>query len=536
MQEYFKSKKIMIIVPHQDDEFNIVGGLLANEYFNPTNVKIVYTTNGDYLCNYKARYREVFKISRKTKIPRENFIFMGYADQHIKESEHIYMTHEPNVFLSKKGNTETFAAYIGEYHYTKYNEHAKFNYENFYKDMKEIIIENIPDVIFSIDLDSHPDHRAASLTFDKVIGEILKQNLNYNPLIYKAFAYPTAYKGINDFNDINLLPTKFNIEKNSLSEFQNPYYDWQERISFPTNMDKLLIRNRLYKLLKIYRSQLFIKHTKQIINSDVVFWQKRTDNLARNAEIQVSSGNASVLNDLITIELEKITNGDKIIPNIKNIAWIPDENDKDKEITIKFPKTIELSEMKLYQNVVDDSNIKSIQITLDKENQKFHLKQNKEIIEFDNLKVNEIKVKVLDSKGKNAGFSEIEIFSKNKLFDSIIVEINGNVISDKIFLNRLEQIKCIKFYCYNGFEKYEISQENILINNQKAQLRNIKFGLNKISLNNNLSISKNINIIKISKYIKIKNKIINLMNDLTIKQDIFISKIYNKIDRLTKRL
>ena len=152
MEKNFKNDKIMILVPHQDDELNICGGMLTSGYFKNENVILVYSTNGDYFCNYKARIKETNKLIKKLKIPKKNVIYMGYSDQHYKGEKHIYLTHKPDVFTSKKGNHKTFS---NNYHYNKYKNNAEFNDENFVNDIKDIINDYYPDVIFTIDFSKY---------------------------------------------------------------------------------------------------------------------------------------------------------------------------------------------------------------------------------------------------------------------------------------------------------------------------------------------------------------------------------------------
>lgn len=464
MYNYFNNKKIMIIVPHQDDEINIVGGLLVSECFSPEKVQIVYTTNGDFLCNYKARYRESFKLAKKLGIPKTNLIFMGYADQHIKEENHIYTTHSPDVFSSLKGDSKTFSSYVKEYHYSKYGEHAEFNQENFCQDLFDIIIENKPEIIFTVDLDSHPDHRATAVAFDKAMGRVLKQESSYRPVVYKAFAYPTAYKGIEDYDDQK--PTAFNTEPHSLCKLQNPYYTWEERTRFQTRYPRLLFINPVYQLLKIYRSQLIIKHAKQIINNDMIYWKRRTDNLAITSKITATSGNVEYINDFVTIDFDKLTKGHQEKPTLKNVAWIPSKTDAKKEIQIEFPESTGISELNIYQNTFDDSHIETIQIMLDNEKRIIKLDK-KTKINVKNKKIKKIKIKIVEYKGENIGFTEIEIFKVNNRSDYYNKE-------DK-------ESQCMK--------------------------RN-----------------------------RILNTTINIINKLTLIIDIFVSRVYNKIDRIQKRL
>lgn len=540
MFEYFKNKKIMIIVPHQDDELNIVGGLLVSNYFNPNNIYIVFMTNGDYLCNYNARIKEVLKISKKLKIPFENFIFLGYPDQHIKEQNHIYQVSSPNIFVSKKGNNETFSNNMFEdYHFQTTKKHAKFNYENLLNDFVDLISNYIPDVLFTVDFDSHPDHRANCLIFDKAMGIILKKIKNYNPLVYKAFSYPTAYKSFNDFNNINFLSTKFNQEDFSISTFQNPYYNWNERIRFPVKTNNFLISNKLYKLLKIYRSQMIIKRAFLIINSDMVFWQRRTDNLCLNAVIETSSGNGSYLNDFMLFDVEKLTEGHSTLPILKNVGWIPEKNDKKKEIIIKLFKNENINKIIFYQNFYDNSRITDILLELSNGyNYEYKLKELKQeiIIPRNNKDIEWVKIKILKSKGNYAGFSEIEIFSnKNNLFE--YVDIDGlDSFSQKKLYNKNLNINNFKFYYYNGYESTYINNSDVFLNGKNFRINNIHFGKNYVTIKNIDNLNKEFNLIKINTFWIFIFNIKYLINKIILKKDIFISRVFNKIDRLLKKI
>ena len=64
MKNSFKNKRVMILVPHQDDELNIAGGLLCSDYLEKENTFIVYTTNGDYFRNKNTRKKEAYKVAK----------------------------------------------------------------------------------------------------------------------------------------------------------------------------------------------------------------------------------------------------------------------------------------------------------------------------------------------------------------------------------------------------------------------------------------------------------------------------------------
>lgn len=53
--EQFKGKKVMVLVPHEDDDLLIAGQVLPEIYKNGADTRIVFVTNGD---NFTARQRQ----------------------------------------------------------------------------------------------------------------------------------------------------------------------------------------------------------------------------------------------------------------------------------------------------------------------------------------------------------------------------------------------------------------------------------------------------------------------------------------------
>lgn len=539
MNNYFKDKKIMIIVPHEDDELNLVGGLLVSKYFDPKKVFIVFTTNGDFLCNYKVRIRESSRVAKKLHIPLNNLIFLGYADQHIKEEKHMYLTHKPDVFTSIKGDSETFGTKkVKDFHYKLYNRHSEFNYESLLQDCIDVIGNYKPDVLYAIDFDSHPDHRAASLIFDKAMGRVLKENKEYRPLIYKGFAYPTAYKGERDFADINFKSTVFKEEPFSLTEMQNPYYKWEERVRFPVNIKNNLFRNPFYKLLKIYRSQLIIKRSYSIINNDVVFWQRPTNNLCLDAYLEASSGNIEFINDFMLFDVNNLMNGDCKIPIISDSAWIPNKDDEKKEIKVIFKDKSKIDKIVLYQNLTRNSKINLINIEFSNGKTIVEtLEDYKTVISVNcDNKIEWIRINILKSEGEKAGFTELEILShKDPLFKYFNVEIDNSFSSKKIYAKSLKHIDKINFYYYDGIESKYLKEDKILLNKKQFNRKNIIYGINSFSLRNSDNESK-IMIAKYTWFNKFFHNIKIIMNNYLLKINIFIFRVINKINRLLKRL
>ena len=363
--DLFKNKKVLLFVPHQDDEINIAYGLLYKIRNIAESIKVVYSTNGNYVVNEKYRLKEGVESLKNIGITKENIIFMGYSDQIPESTSHLY--HEKKCWIDNKNNFLTKAIYNDDYHYLKYNEHAIFNKHNFLDDIKSIILDEMPDIIICIDFDSHPDHRALSLSFEKALGIILKENNKYHPKVLKAFAYPTSYKGYDDYN-YNNPSTKFLREENGLKTLQNPYYDWDKRIIFksPSKATNYLYLNNIYfyGLLK-HKSQYILNRINQVINNDLVFFERETNNLLNKAKISVSSGNPDYLNDFMLFDTDNITGGINREVVLNEGYTLIDKNDKNKKVTIEFLDEVNINVIKIYvKNAIKKIVLKTLDETL----------------------------------------------------------------------------------------------------------------------------------------------------------------------------
>ena len=88
--DYFESKKILIIIPHQDDEIHLAGNLIAS-LKDTRNIYVAYTTSGDYAYNASVRYKEAIKSLWKLgKIKKENIFFLAYPDQSYEATHNIF--------------------------------------------------------------------------------------------------------------------------------------------------------------------------------------------------------------------------------------------------------------------------------------------------------------------------------------------------------------------------------------------------------------------------------------------------------------
>lgn len=351
----FKNKKVMVIVPHEDDDLLISGQVLPPMYKNGADVRVVFATNGDKRVSAYTRQSEACNALEKLGIPREKVIFLGYPD-----GTQLYVGKKAFSFSS--GWDHTYAGKgFKDYHFDRFGTHAKYTAENMVDDIESVVLEYRPDYILAIDFDTHTDHRGVSISFEKAMERILKKESGYTPKVFKCFGYSLAWKSKPDFYALNIKSTVMqDREKNNDPSYETdvPQYRWNNRIRLPIDKKSLshsILRCSEYKALSEHLSQYAYCYSERIINGDSVYWNRRTDSLTYNADISVSSGDASLLNDFRLIGVGNRTAG----PNVKleNCVSRFNKNDAQKTVTVKFdsPKTV--SCVSLYDNFGLNSNI-----------------------------------------------------------------------------------------------------------------------------------------------------------------------------------
>ena len=351
----FKNKKVMVIVPHEDDDLLISGQVLPPMYKNGADVRVVFATNGDKRVSAYTRQSEACNALEKLGIPREKVIFLGYPD-----GTQLYVGKKAFSFSS--GWDHTYAGKgFKDYHFDRFGTHAKYTAENMVDDIESVVLEYRPDYILAIDFDTHTDHRGVSISFEKAMERILKKESGYTPKVLKCFGYSLAWKSKPDFYALNIKSTVMqDREKNNDPSYETdvPQYRWNNRIRLPIDKKSLshsILRCSDYKAPSEHLSQYAYCYSERIINGDSVYWNRRTDSLTYNADISVSSGDASLLNDFRLIGVGNRTAGLHV--KLENCVSRFDKNDAQKTVTVKFdsPKTV--SCVSLYDNFGLNSNI-----------------------------------------------------------------------------------------------------------------------------------------------------------------------------------
>lgn len=433
---------VMVIVPHQDDEYNILGGAIEEFVNYGSTVRVVYVTNGDGDgVAAEERYRDAVSYCTSVGIPEENAIFLGYGDLWADPQPDLYNAEPDAVMTSKVGATATYGA---DFH-PAYRKGVPYTLNNLCADMKSVIREYSPDLIFCIDYDKHIGHMSTTLIFDKIMGQMLVETPDYRPVVMKGFAYGTAWFAQNDFFRLNILSTQ-----NLFAEpyYQTPVvYDWNSRIRFPVDgamLSRSAVNSGGYDSLKLYASQPAAgDYAPGIINGDKVFWQRRTDSLCAQAEILGSSGKTEFLNDFMLIDNFDLKNQENPFDN----TWIPDA--RDRTVTIQLAQRSDVHSIALYDHPDELENVLDAVITFDDgtviHTGALHSTGAATIIPVGKTDVSAFTVTLESVEGEQAGLTEIEAYAAPTQGDLAFVKVmdeNGDFVYD---------------YCFSGGNTAEFS-------------------------------------------------------------------------------
>ncbi|MDO4982509.1 MAG: PIG-L family deacetylase [Eubacteriales bacterium] len=407
--DVFSGRRVMVFVPHEDDEINLLGGVLEQYVKYGSQVYVVYLTNGDMQVSAEQRFAETIEGMAKCGVPEDHLIFLGYGDSLYEGDTEIYFLPEDRIVTSHAGKTQTY----GTPTHPAYREGRDYTLENMVGDIHDILLEYRPDVIFCSDYDEHADHRLLSLLFDRAMGQILNGYRNYKPDVFKGFAYSTAYYDRQDFYEVNLAST-INPNHEEYTQ-ENNVYLWNDRIRFPVKADTLsrsMFSCGIYKALECYASTETRKYADGIISGDKVFWQRDTNSMLYYTDVDATSGDPSVVNDFMLNDRKD----PKLTVEPSQNVWIPSKWDKEKTVTFHFTEPLSVARVKLYDNPSLEDNILDAIITLDggTEIHTGALPKNGSAAEFDfgARTMSKLQVTIVETEGDRAGLAEVEAFEK----------------------------------------------------------------------------------------------------------------------------
>lgn len=410
----FSGRNVLLIVPHEDDDINVLGGVIDEYLQYGSKLTVAFMTNGDYNGIGEIRLREAISLYDSLGLPEDRVIFLGYGDSLHSVDNHIYNAPENEVIPSQINRTATYGL---KTHPAFRNGHD-YTYGNLYADMKALILECRPDVIYCVDYDPHVDHKACSMLFEKVMGDILRSEPDYSPAVFKGFGYCTAWGAEHDYFAANMKAT-VDIYHNSLIVQTPAVFRWEERLRLPVKAGLLarsLQASLLEKELDCYRSQNAAEKGIAVINGDKVFWPRATDSLLRSASLTADSGNPDRLNDFMLLDSRHIL--DQAYDPFDG-TWTPDENDSEKKVTVSFPDPESIREIVLYDNPDETANVLNAEIRFDDGScfktgplEPFGA-ASRFPVEID--AVTSFSVKLTETEGEHAGLTEVEAFREARV-------------------------------------------------------------------------------------------------------------------------
>lgn len=374
-KSYFGTR-ILILAPHPDDEINIAGNMILNLSAAKAEIFVAYSTNGDFDISAEIRAQEAVNSLKILGVPAEKIIFLGYGDTfNGKGNPHIFSAENPTT--SPAGHKKTYAPKnFVDYSKKNFGKHSFYTKKSFKRDLKSLILELRANIIFCVDFDSHADHRTLSVLFEEVLGEILSENNNYRPEVYKKFAYSTAFTAVPDFYATNLRATlKPKLGETDTYDFDfidRANYIWKNRVRFPVAeacRQTILKDNPLAEAIFAHKSQKNEWNALRILNSDEVFFERRTDSQTFSAKVTATSGYISKVCDFKIIDTKNI---DICPPKIENNLWRPSADDLQKKLFFEWDEPIQVQKIVIYGNLLDDfaENI-SLKLVFDKTNADF---------------------------------------------------------------------------------------------------------------------------------------------------------------------
>lgn len=401
---FFAGQRVLAVVPHEDDDANLLTGVLEEYTAAGSEVYVVFVSTGDAAGRGEERVYEAVRSLALSGVPEENVIFLGYGDSIPDDGIHIYNAAPNAVTPSLSGRTETHAAPNHE----AYREGTSYTHENLLADLRGVIEELRAGVIFCTDYDENIDHRAVSLFFDEALGEILAAAPDYDPVVLKGFAYSTAFHAPADFFDsVNILSTVCPGSE----RMENGVYLWADRVRLPVDgggLSRSLYACRGFAAAEEYESQKLWRMTPRIINGDKVFWQRCTGSLLYGAAVRVSSGNGAELNDFRLLHSSDLAGG----APPQEAAWVPESGDAVREAEFSFPAA-DVTEIRLYDAPSPEDNVLAAEIVFPSGNryEVRNIDPAGTAVAVDEPDCGGFTVRLLETEGSAAGLTEIEAYA-----------------------------------------------------------------------------------------------------------------------------
>ena len=274
--------KIMVIVPHQDDELLLTAGVLYSAAHAGLNPHVVIVTNGDYGCHDHsvgyARLRETLAGVEILGVPNEQVTFLGYADTGMPRAESflagLYDETDENKVHPSHCGTETYGLpEKPDFHAQHFGKPAPYTKAGFVQDLKAVLDEIEPDSIITTALcDTHGDH---SGLYQFICDELRSRREAGKkvPTLYTGIVHSPAGDENWPLSDgVRPLTCPEGLESASTLR-------WENRIVLPVPQEMLneeLAQNLKHRAISCHKTSLkpdAVDFLYSFVKADEVFWK-----------------------------------------------------------------------------------------------------------------------------------------------------------------------------------------------------------------------------------------------------------------------
>lgn len=439
-RDIFPGRTVLVFVPHEDDEINVAGALMAGLRQEGFRVICAFAANGDRSYLAETRIAEALRSLAVLGVPAKDTVFLGYPDGGLDAARCVFM-HGREGVLTVEGRSATYgAAGKPDFSMALRGAHQPYTWRGFLDDVRDLLLHYHPDGIVAVDFDSHPDHRMCSIAVETALGDVLNAGGNtWHPVVLKTFAYNTGFESVKDFYADNLLSTVFNRARIMDEAFttDNPVLEWDHRLRLPVPANcrvPLLWKNRIFQACRAHLSQRAFLRADRIINGDEVFWLRRTDSLLFEGRVTASSGDSRYLHDFRMINARDICPKHDVV--LTDCLWVPDADDPEKVCRCTFDTPRRIEAVSFYGNPNNTGRITRGRLTF----------SNGYACDVPALRpfgretavpippqesVEWVEFRVLETEGEEAGLSEWELFGKKTMPGKVLhILANGNFAYD----------------------------------------------------------------------------------------------------------
>ncbi|MHC5375089.1 PIG-L deacetylase family protein [Enterococcus sp. LJL120] len=226
-------KKILILMPHPDDEVLLSGGIIFQGLQLNKQVKVVLATTGDYDAPHreigKKRMLESIAACKLLGLSENKLIFMGYPDTGMSYGNsflyNLFLEQDAYAIHDGKAGRSTYGP-IGNdsFHELWTGEAGMYTRTTFKEDLKQILMNEQADAIFTTsEYDLHGDHVGLFWFLQDALAEIP----DYSPTVYTGIVH--SFDGDDNWPLRNHHELAFS-EPKTLAETD---FIWSERKVFP---------------------------------------------------------------------------------------------------------------------------------------------------------------------------------------------------------------------------------------------------------------------------------------------------------------